>query len=96
MLNKSKQLALLMALNHGAANSADVIAKALEHLGVDSYDYTPNHGPELKKLQKAVEDGAPLTDELLKLECLDEEVKFLVSVSLQLAVDYLLSQQNTR
>jgi hypothetical protein len=96
MLNKSKQLALLMALTYGSATPADVVAKALEHLGVDSYDFTPNPGPELKKLQKAVEGGAPLTEELLKLECFDEEVKFLVSVSLQLAVEYLLSQQNTR
>jgi hypothetical protein len=89
-MDQKKQYALLLALHYDRANSKETLVKALENLGIDSYDYQPNPGPDVRKFLKSVEEGETTVEKgLHKLEFFDLEVRFLLSVSLHLAVNYL-------
>lgn len=88
-MDKKKQYALLLALHYDHADPKKTLAMALEHLGVDSDDFSPNPGVELRKLQDSVKEGADVYAELHKLTFFSEEVRFLLSVSTHLALEYL-------
>lgn len=89
-MNQNKQYALLLALHYDRANSKETLKKALEYLDIDSYDFQPNPGPDVKKFLKSIEDGETTVEKgLHQLEFFDVEVRFLLSVSLHLAVNYL-------